>query len=175
VKLVCPSCGAIHSAEAWKNDADIRRALMVLGELPLSVSSRTMLYLALFRPHSGRGLMWAKACRLLVELNSLVSADRIGWERLPARPNSAVAWSRAMETVVERPPKRLPLTSHGYLRRIAYEIADEMDKDAERAKITDERAGRHRPGDDRREREPERWVTPEEMRAIRVKRTGRKG
>lgn len=131
MKMVCPSCGAVHSAEAWQNDADARQCLRIIGELPHDVSRRALPYLALFRPLSGRGLAWSKALRVLSELQEHVSRSYVQWENKVARPNSAQAWGEAMERVIARPPKKLPLSSHGYLRSIAYDIADEKDKQAE--------------------------------------------
>ena len=140
MKLICPSCGAICSAEGFLNDALARQCLLIVGELPLEVSRRCLNYLALFRTASGRGLPWSKALRLLAELSACVKQGHIQWERNVARPNSAVAWGRALEVVIERPPQRLPLTSHGYLRKIAYGFADEMDKEREKAEIRDQRS-----------------------------------
>lgn len=124
------------------NDALARQCLRIVGELPREVSRRCLNYLALFRLNTGRGLTWGKALRVLSELRDLVLQAHIQWERNVARPNSAIAWGRALETVIERPPKQLPLTSHGYLRRIAYGFADEMDKEREKAENSAERKGR---------------------------------
>ena len=128
MRLICPSCGAAHSAEAWQNDAEARRCIGIVAEMPNMVSRYVMQYLALFRSDNGRGLKWAKARRLLADLGELVLEPQITWDRKAPRPNSAKAWGLAMERLLEKPPKRLPLESHGYLRCMAYEIADEMDK-----------------------------------------------
>lgn len=171
MRLVCPACGGLYSAEAWANDADARQCLRIVGELPGPVAGHVLAYLALFRPQSGRGLRWAKALRLLSELQDEIRRPHIQWDRQPARPNAALAWGRALERVVARPPKRLPLKSHGYLKAIAYEAADEMSKEAESSKLKAERKGntgaKHRP-----QGEPVK-VDFDEMR--RQIRKGRKG
>lgn len=142
MRLICPSCGAIHSAEAWVNDAEARQCLLLVAVLPSEVGKRALAYLALFRPHAtGRALAWSKALRLLTELKQLVSEDFIQWDRDPARPNSHGAWAGALEQIVQRPPKQLPLTSHGYLRKIAYDIADQKDKEREVRRNRAERCG----------------------------------
>ncbi|MBE9547668.1 MAG: hypothetical protein IMF10_09295 [Proteobacteria bacterium] len=167
MKLVCPSCGAVHSAEAWQNDPVARQCLKLAGEMPHAVASRCFAYLALFRParehppsspfkggtpplvpprggDSGgcqRSLQWKKVLRLLSELKELVTLPHVQWGKAVARPNSAHAWGTAMERMIEHPPKRLPLKSHGYLRSVAYEIADEMDKQREVKKNKAERTG----------------------------------
>lgn len=138
--MICPSCGAMHSAEAWANDPQARQCLKLTGELPHAVSIRCAGYLALFRPSATRGLAWAKALRLLSEVQDEINKPYIQWEGRVARPNSATAWAQAMERIIERPPKSLPLKSHGYLRSIAYEIADELDKAQEFRKRDPEKA-----------------------------------
>lgn len=168
MKLTCPSCGALHSAEAWVNDAQARQCLLLVAELPADVGRRALPYLALFRnPGSGRALTWGKALRLLGELRTLVSEHYIQWDRSPARPNNAAAWAEAMEQMVQRPPRRLPLTSHGYLRKIAYDLADEKDRAAEVKRNRAERAGTARP------RRPVGVPTPpslKEMQEIRKRK-----
>ena len=143
MRIVCNVCGAIYSAEAGQADADARQCMKIIGDLPYDVSRRALAYLALFRPASGRGLAWPKALRLLAELQGEVQAPHIQWEKKVARPNSAAAWGGAMERIIERPPKALPLKSHGYLKAVAYEIADEMDRQQERSALAASgRAGR---------------------------------
>lgn len=139
MKLICPSCGAVHSADAWQNDAIARQCLKLTGELQYDISSRCFAYIALFRP-STKSLAWKKVLRLLFELKDLSSAPHIAWNKGVARKNSAKAWGMAMEQMTEHPPKRLPLKTHGYLHAIAYENADEMDKRIEIKKNQAERS-----------------------------------
>lgn len=130
MKLVCPSCGAVHSAEAWQNDPVARQCLIQIGAMPHDIGTRCFAYLALFRS-PGRSLQWKKVLRLMAELKELTTLPHIQWDKRVARPNSAMAWGMAMERMIEHPPKGLPLKSHGYLRSVAYEIADEEDKKRE--------------------------------------------
>ena len=163
MKLVCPSCGAVHSVEGWSNDPVARQCLKLAGEMPHDVSSRCFAYLALFRP-PGRSLQWKKVLRLLAELKELVTLPHIQWEKKVARPNSAHAWGTAMERMIEHPPKRLPLKSHGYLRSVAYEICDDLDKQREVKRNKAERDGTRlccaTPG---------KGIGAKDMRAIRKK------
>lgn len=186
MRLICPSCGATHSAEAWESDVNARQCIRVIGELPTEVSRRALAYLALFRSPN-RGLRWSTALRLLVELQRIVKEPYIQWEGKVARPNVSQAWALAMERVIEHPPKRLPLKSHGYLRSVAYEIADELDRAVEKKRIEAERTGKIRPAcrdslgagryPEREERiygtEPDR-ISSEEMRVIRERNFRRK-
>ena len=163
MKLICPSCGAIHSAEAWQNDATARQCLQLACTLQYDVSSRCFAYLALFRS-SERSLAWKKVLRLLSELKDLTDAAHIQWEQNAARPNSARAWGLAMDQVVEHPPKRLPLKSHGYLRAITYDIANDMDRHTEVKQNKAERAGTFTPR--KQEKPAPERVSFEEMKKI---------
>lgn len=180
MRLICPSCGAVHSAEAWVNDAEARQCLLLVADLPAEIGRRVFGYLALFRSSaSGRALTWSKALRLLSELRSFVVESHVQWDRSPARPNSAGVWAEALEQIVQRPPKQLPLASHGYLRKIAYDIADRNDKAAEVRRNKMERTGSLRPetgqtGNDRPQApwspSPEAFAKTKEL----IKRAGRK-
>lgn len=171
MRLICPSCGATHSAEAWSSDADARQCIRIVGEMPWDVSRRALAYIALFRP-MGSGLRWSKALRLMSELKDLIEHPHVQWEGKVARPNDPRAWGLAMEQVIEKPPKRLPLKSHGYLRSIAYDMADEMDRKAESSKVKAERAGERADAEKRRTGEPER-LSLDEMKRIRDERFGK--
>jgi hypothetical protein len=144
MKLVCPSCGAVASAEAWVNDAEARQAIRLVSELPESVSRRALPYLALFRPMTGKGLRWQTALKHLAELERLVREPTIQWEGRPARPNDSRLWGQGMDQVVERPPQKLPLKSHGYLKAIVYDLANEADRQAEIRRNQTEASGRIR-------------------------------
>lgn len=125
MKLVCPSCGAIHSAEAWSNDADARKFLVVLMEMPGACGKLALAYLAFFRADSGKGLRWAKAIRLAEELHNMISSKTVHFGHKRAVRNNARYWIEAMERMIEKPPYRLPLKNHNYLKAIVYEIAEE--------------------------------------------------
>lgn len=179
MKLICPSCSGVHSAEAWANDPVARQCLKLVGEMPHDLGSRCFAYLALFRPE-GRSLQWKKVLRLLSELKDLAELQHIQWEKRVARPNSSRAWGLAMERVIENPPKRLPLKTHGYLRAIAYEIADETDRQVEvrrnKAERTGNNRGRDRETEKRGNGEPGRFgVDLKELKKIRETNMARKG
>jgi hypothetical protein len=181
MRLICPSCGAIASVEAWLSNADSRECLRIVAGMPSDVGRKTLPYLTLFRPRvpendkGYRGLIWPRALRLALDLKRLVEEPFISWENRPARPNNPLAWSQALEQVIQRPPRRLPLETHGYLRRIAYDIADEMDRAVEVKHNRAERDGSLRTSLSE-EREPSPGLEPsmsvEEMKAIRRKNMG---
>jgi hypothetical protein len=168
----------MHSIEGWQGNADARQFARVQAELPGSVARACLHYLALFRPRAegGRGLIWAKALRLAGEVQLLVAQTRIQWKGQPSRPIDATVWGLAMERLIANPPKKLPLTSHGYLTSIAYDLADEMDRGREVRRNQAERDGSlrreiaaGRAGEDA----PAEPLAPEVLRAIRNKNMGR--
>jgi hypothetical protein len=167
LKLTCPACGATCAAEAWTNDSDARQALRIVAELPESVSRRSIAYLGLFRPMTGRGLKWSAALRHLAELDRLVREPYIQWEQRPARPNDSRFWGQAMDQLIQHPPKKLPLKSHGYLRAMVYDIADDADRRNESA-----RAAAEASGSPARRLQPDNFqrVDPEEMRRVRERK-----
>lgn len=181
MKLICPSCGAVASAEAWVTNADARQCMRILAELPTDVARKVLPYLAMFRPRvpenekGYRGLVWPRALRLLAELQRLVAESHISWDNRPARPNSVAAWSQAIEQVVQRPPRRLPLATHGYLRRIAYDVADQIDRAVETKHNQTERDGtlRRKLAGGRMAGGLGSPLSKEQMRAIRNKNMGR--
>ena len=169
MKLVCPACGAACAAEAWTNDAEARQALRIVAELPESVSRRAIAYLAIFRPMTGRGLKWSTALRHLAELQRLVKEPHVQWEQRPARPNDSMLWGKAMDQLIQHPPKKLPLKSHGYLRAMVYDLADESDRKNESARTADEASGSAAA---RRQIQSENFqrVDPAEMRRVRERK-----
>lgn len=172
MRLTCPSCGAVASLEAWTIDEKVRWYLKIISELPGPVAVNVPQYLGLFRdPASRRGLSWARVKTLLVQLKERVEASEIQWKNKAPRPNSARAWGMAMEKIIQNPPERLPLTSHGYLRAIAYDIADELHAHEEREAEESRRYPYHRvcqrPDDtmDRDTQPKERPGIPQDVKA----------
>jgi len=179
MRYPCPSCGAMHSIEGWAGNADARQFARINAELPASVARHSLHYLSLFRPRSadgsGRGLIWSKALRLIGELQHLVAQEHLQWKGQPARPVDAAAWGLAMERIIEKPPRKLPLTSHGYLTSIAYDIADEADRAREVLHNKSERDGSLRRAiADQRGDDPADApiLTVAQMREIRQKKRG---
>jgi len=142
VRLICPSCGAMASADAWIQDQSIRRCMALVAGLPGPVARHAVAYLGLFRPlpdAAGKAppLRWAKALRLVEELAGQVSEPYVSWDRKPARPSTPRHWGLALETVLERAARgglKRPLANHNYLRAVVYEVADQADLAGENAR-----------------------------------------
>lgn len=141
MKLCCPGCGGIYGADAWENDANIRRFESIVIAMPAPVQTRIRAYLALFRPASGRGLSWKRAASLASDLAVLVGSGHVQWKKRPSRPCTPAQWGEAMDRMGQNPPNRLPVESHGYLTSIAWDIADRADRCREVARNMAERSG----------------------------------
>ena len=135
MKLVCPSCGATASAEAWTNDAAVRYALEALVQLPAPVLLQALPYLGLFRKGKN-ALPWKRAQVLIRSLKELVAEGTVYVQGGETRPCSASIWGAAMEATIDARPKGLK--NHNYLRQVAWdksaELAAKMEGDREAAR-----------------------------------------
>lgn len=135
MRLVCPSCGATASAEAWTNDAAIRYTIESLIQLPTPVRLNTLSYLGLFRQGT-KALPWRRALKIVASLKDLVADGTVHWQGGETRPINAETWGRAMDVTITSNPKGLK--NHNYLRRVAWELAADLaaktEKETEAAK-----------------------------------------
>ena len=129
MKLICPSCGAVASAEAWERDQVARECLQAILALPVPVPKSILGYLSLFRPGKS-SLSWKRALRLTREVARLVSSRYVtGVHGQVARPCSPTTWAAAMDEMsCRRDALSRPLGSHNYLREVAWGLAEAADK-----------------------------------------------
>ncbi len=128
MRLICPACGAIASAETWLNDGVCREVLARITGLPAPLPKVALGYLGLFRPGE-RGLTWKKALQLADEITALVAVGYVSVAGKVDRDCGPVIWAQAMEQMIEQRGRlRLPMKNHNYLRQIAWEIADSEDR-----------------------------------------------
>lgn len=123
MRLICPSCGAVHSFEAWANDPEIRRFIADFMRLPSAVQPRVGAYLACFRKGDS-GLRWPVARKLLAGLVDLVNSGRVSWERSELRPAPPELWAEALDAVIAR--NKRGFSNHNYLRHTAFEMASTL-------------------------------------------------
>lgn len=123
MKLVCPSCGATASAEAWSNDAAIRYTIDALIQLPTPVRLQALSYLGLFRQGT-KALPWRRALKIVTGLKDLVAEGTVHWQGGETRPINAAIWGKAIEATLASGPKGLK--NHNYLRKCAWEMAAEL-------------------------------------------------
>ena len=129
MRLVCPSCGAIHSFEAWANDPEVRRFVADFMRLPSVVQPRVGAYLSCFRK-GDKGLRWPIARKVLAGLLDLVGSGRVSWERSELRPAPPELWAEALDAVIARDKRGF--TNHNYLRHTAFEMAGSLAAQEER-------------------------------------------
>lgn len=128
MRLVCPSCGALSSADSFLNDDLCRQALVRIAGLPGGLPQATLGYLALFRAGVNRALTWKKAVRLVVEIEELTSKSYVHVQGKVDKNCHSSLWARGMEQMVEqRNFLRLPMESHGYLQKVVWDLADKAD------------------------------------------------
>ena len=125
--LICPSCGAAHSAEGWENDAVARQSLQAACKLPTTINQVMLGYMGLFRP-AKQALRWSKSLKLINELAAMIAQGHIQLQGKAARPCPPHLWAAGMEQMVDRRPQlSLPLKNHNYLRQIVWQLADQAD------------------------------------------------
>ena len=141
MKMTCPSCGAVASADAWENDVIIREAVRFVTSLPDPIPKVILSYLSLFRP-GRRALSWKKVLRLSGELATLVAAGHIQVQGKVARTCTPHHWAAGMEQMVDRRQTlSLPLKNHNYLRQVVWQLADQDDAARERTVRQQELSG----------------------------------
>lgn len=171
MRLVCPSCGATHSSDAFQNDAKARQCLGIVAELPQSVSKHSLAYLSLFRPQTGAALQWGKVLRLLTDLRDMLMTGQVRHSQQVSRPCTADLWGQGLQHMIENPPFKLPLKNHNYLIKVVYDLADAVDRERENEKNRAIRNGSARQDRNNSDFVP---ITSAEMKAIREKVLGRR-
>lgn len=141
MKLICPGCGSVASAESWLNDALCRETLLAVAKLPAPLPLATLGYISLFRPGT-RALTWKKAKRLVIEVSALAELGYVQIQGEVARPCPPRIWAQAMEQMQERRDGlTLPMPNHTYLKKVAWGLADQQDAAAESTRRTQEAQG----------------------------------
>lgn len=149
MRLVCATCGAVASIEAWLNDPVCREALGILSALPENTSD----YIGLFRARNSgitsRGLRWPRVLTLAKELQTLVSSGWVkGKDGDIDRPATRSHWGQAITRMVNFPPRKTPLKNHNYLIAVVYDMASETAWKSETHRNRKERNGTFREGGD---------------------------
>ena len=142
MKLICPSCGAVASLEAWINDDDAKELIEIVAEMDRDLGRTIIRYLGLFRAPGGRGLTWHRALKLVKELQELIFAEKIVWNKQRPLQNYPFFWLQAMESILERDNQgkiTRPLKNHNLLRVIAYDVAAKYECKVYESKIHERR------------------------------------
>ena len=127
MRVVCPSCDAVHELGSIVNGTDARQFVALLAELPAGVLRPALRYLQLFRS-PGRATSWSRGLRILGDLLPMMKDGVVRRDGV-AMDASAELWAEAMHDLAERKWARLPLTSNGYLLEVVM-------TNAQRAQVT---------------------------------------
>lgn len=140
-RVPCPLCGHIFDLEQAWDDADGRRFVELLTQLPGPVIRPFYNYLKLFKP-AKQSLRWNKVLKLAQELAPMIHAAKITRSGIDYTV-SVAHWAQVMDDLVRNRPKglALPLKSHGYLLSI---LANQADKQAAIQEEQQEQSKRNR-------------------------------
>lgn len=126
-RVPCPLCGHVFDLEQAWDDADGRRFVELLTQLPAPAVRPFYNYLKLFKP-AHQSLRWNKVLKLAQELAPMIHAAKITRNGIDYVVPVA-HWVQVMDDLVRNRPKglALPLKGHGYLLSI---LANQADKQA---------------------------------------------
>lgn len=132
MRLICPSCGAVASADTFHNDDMCRATLAKVAALPGPLPQAALGYLSLFRSGTSRALSWKKALRLVAEVEAMVGKGYVHVQGRVDKNCTPASWARGMEQMVEqRHALRLPMESHVYLEKVVWDLVDRAEGQAE--------------------------------------------
>lgn len=141
----CPRCGFKAPIVCFYQEAKDSRVVAAFAKLPAQVQANYFPYLSLFRPKSGCAVQSAKAERLTMELAKDVNRGYVHQKGQVDRPCPPHIWSMAMEHMIERAGGlTLPLKTHGYLKTVAWDLADKEDRQQETKRRKSELQGKRR-------------------------------
>lgn len=132
--LNCPDCGATFDLLQAMEDADGRRFVDELKELPPLVIKPLIRYLRLFKP-AKQGLRWSRLLTLTRELAPMIKSAQVQRNGI-IHVVPSDQWAAVMSGLVDTPPRTLslPLTGNGYLLSILAGQAEQQSAVAERTR-----------------------------------------
>lgn len=146
----CPRCAFKAPILSFFQESTDSRVCVAVVKLPPQVQAIYFPYLSLFRPKSGCAVQSAKAERLTNELNDLVSKEYVSERGQVDRPCTPRIWAMAIEKMLEQAGSlTLPMKSHGYLKTIAWDLANKEDAGREQQIRTNEAQGQRPKGEER--------------------------
>ncbi len=118
MKTKCPNCGATHSLDSLVMANKGGDAFLQAFDVPPELKTPIIQYLGLFRS-VGRDLSFDRVAKLLAELNPVVKAGKVTFDR-HTFDTPIPAWVWAIEQAIKARDEgrlSLPLKNHtGYMR-----------------------------------------------------------
>jgi hypothetical protein len=128
MKATCPMCGNYGPVENFLAQEDYKKALAVITGMKGDLPRLAVRYLGLFRkPGSDRALTGPRVLKVVSELKELAESKEIQWKGGRVYENRAAYWAEALQVVLDRADAGKldrPLDGHGYLRSVAYGLAE---------------------------------------------------
>lgn len=126
ITTVCTGCGLRQPIEAGLVEDDAKRLAAVLADMEPPLARAALSYLRLFKPPKSE-LRIARAAKILRELQDLVQTgtvcrDERGGDRKAA---PVVAWVAGIDKMLAAPPSD-QLDNHNYLRKVVWNVADDI-------------------------------------------------
>ena len=116
MKTKCPNCGATHSLDSLIMANKGGEAFLQAFDVPHELKVPMIQYLGLFRSH-GRDLSFDRVAKLLAELNPIIHAGKVTFDRQTFDAPVA-AWTWAIEQAIKARDEgrlTLPLKNHNWL------------------------------------------------------------
>lgn len=135
----CPECGLHGDITLFLDGPDLAKGYAAALLIPSPLASRVQRYLRLFSPPR-KVLAQRKAARLLEDLAGAIQAGQVTRKGQTWAAPLAV-WAAALDEMLESPPAKLPLTTHGYLLDVVASTAAKGVSTAERQRETQARQG----------------------------------
>lgn len=116
MKTKCPNCGATHSLDSLIMANKGGEAFLQAFDVPPELKTPIIQYLGLFRS-VGRDLSFDRVAKLLAELNPIIHAGKVTFDRQTFDAPVA-AWTWAIEQAIKARDEgrlTLPLKNHNWL------------------------------------------------------------
>jgi hypothetical protein len=132
--ITCPDCHAVYPLAAGLLTDDAKALAIRLGEAPKELARAIISYLRLHKPKK-RALSLKRSCEIASEILDLAFASTVEWDSLGVVSNEQRFWIGAMEVLVTKPPRDLPLANCNYLRSMVYRHAAQVEEDTRRQEL----------------------------------------
>ena len=126
--ITCPECQVCYPLSAGLLTDDGKALGIRLADAPRDLARNVVSYLRLHKP-AKRALSLKRSYEIANEVLTLALADVVEWEGNTAS-NNPNHWILTIESLLAKPPKKLPLGNTNYLRSAVFERAAQAEQTA---------------------------------------------